>query len=624
MEANPTAGTEVVVIGAGIVGVHSAIQFAKRGLKVVLIDNIVGQKKSFKVGESLLVFSNMFLRTISELDEFNQKCFPKHGVWFTYGMEGTTSFEEKAEWALESTLPQAMRDAFANKALLRAMADDVQIVRPEAEELMQQTARAHPNITFLDTAKVTNVVIAEGGGPHEVTWECKATQRTGVVRTTWLIDCSGRNRLLAKKLKHAAEDVELNDGFKTTAVWGQFSGIKDEMFGENWVNRTSDGARSKRDLNTLHLWGDGYWIWVIRLSEGRISVGATYDQRRPPAGAGYREKFWDIIRRYPLFDGMLSDDNMLEFHVFKNCQHITDTFVSEKRYGMIGDAASVIDAYYSQGVSLALVTSWHITNIMERDLRERRLDKEYIARVNRHTRQDWHIMRNMVIEKYTSAMADGRFFVMTHLLDMIIFVGAAFPRYLLVRWLVETQGSTARETPVMREMRRYLEENLYYSKIGSLAPEKVQKVQRGLQASLSERARWRVENGVKVTRLKAIVHAPSGLLKFWKLPLSGQREFEDISPKPVKQIPKWLAMTGEETNPRMLKMARPLMASTFFLMYGYDGLSTAVTKVRQRLERLPGAAATAETTAAGRRGEAPEPAMNGAAPVRNVLREVSA
>src|SRR5438105_10152192 len=82
--------TEVAIIGAGIVGLFNALQFAKRGFTVTIIDDVVGQKRSYKVGESLLVFSNMFLRTIGGLDDFLQReSIPKSGVWFTYGAEGT-------------------------------------------------------------------------------------------------------------------------------------------------------------------------------------------------------------------------------------------------------------------------------------------------------------------------------------------------------------------------------------------------------------------------------------------------------------------------------------------------------------------------------------------------------
>lgn len=572
--------TEVIVMGAGIIGVHNAIQCAKRGFQVVLIDNVADQKLSYKVGESLLVFSNMFLRTISELDEYNQQAFPKDGVWFTYGMEGATSFEDKTEWALQSVIPQSMRDAFVNPRFLRALVDDVQIVRPEAEELLHATARAHPNITFLDTARVKEAVINKDGGPHDVTWKCQATGETGSIRTKWIIDCSGRNRFLAKRQGHAVEDIECNDGFRNSAIWAQFANVPDEMFGEQWTHRFGDGSNAKRNHDTLHLWGDGYWIWVIPLSQGRISIGVSYDHRTSLPGNNYKEKFWNIIRRYPLFDGVLLEENVLEFNVFKNCQHLTDTFVSTNRYGMVGDAASVIDAYYSQGMSLAMVTSWHLTNIIERDLRENVLDREYVERVNIHTRMDWHIMRNLIKVKYTAAIQDSRFFLLSHLLDMVTFVGIAFPRYQLARWLVDTDGNTANEKPIHKQMRVNLMKNLFYSRRRLLSPVRVQKVQRYFQEKLAERALWRLENDVKVANLRCLVRTPGGMIQFWKLLFASSKPFVDISPKPMAEPPKWLYLTGEETSPRLLKIVGPVMTLIFALMYFFDWTATGVSKLR--------------------------------------------
>ncbi|NNC10177.1 FAD-dependent oxidoreductase, partial [Corallococcus exiguus] len=118
---------------------------------------------------------------------------------------------------------------------------------------------------------------------------------------------------------------------------------------------------------------------------------------------------------------LIGEETLLEFQSFRNVQHWTDRFVSERRYAMAGDAGSIIDAYYSQGIALALVSSWHIANIVERHVKTRRIDQAYIDRVNEATRQDWHMLRNMVREKYTPAIEDPRFFLLSHILDMAIF-----------------------------------------------------------------------------------------------------------------------------------------------------------------------------------------------------------
>lgn len=627
---------DVAIMGAGIVGLFNALQYAKRGFQVVLLDNARGQKRSFKVGESFLIFTNPFLRTVGGLDAFAGECFPKHGVWFTYGLEHSQRFEATSEWGVHADPPHYLYEEAADKRYFRAALMDVQIVRPEAEDVMREQLRAFPNVRFLDTVKVRDVVIQEEGSPqpHEVRWACQATRTEGTVQARWVLDCSGRNRLLAKKLKHT---VALDDGFQTTAVWGQFEGITDDLFGEPWVHTYADGDQTSRDLHTLHLWGEGYWIWVIRLSKERISVGATFDQRKPPPGDTPEAQMWELFNRHPPLAKVLSKERMLEFRMYRDVQYMTDTFVSPRRYGMVGDAASIVDAYYSQGISLALVSSWHIANLVEQDLRGEGMDREYLERVNRATRQDWHIMRNMIREKYTAAIADSRFFVLSHMLDLSIFWSAGASRSRIARWLVETGGDTRQETPELRELREYLSRHMFYSQTKpwhGLTPERVRELQGRLQAGIGERARWRLENGVKVPVLKAIVRLAAPVPQLWKLPFLRGLEQADLSAedfvhpeKFLKRVPAWLRRLLPETPSERLSRAIALRGQTllalFLLGYAYDWADTEVHKLLLQLgllepapQEAPGAGPVsldeARAKAAGA-GSTPQ-----AAPRRNV------
>lgn len=585
--------SEVAVIGAGIVGMFNALQYAKRGIRVTLIDDIVHQKKSYKVGESLLIFSNMFLRTVTGLDDFLRKSIPKKGVWFLYGAEDQKGFENATEWALERTLPQSWIDAWDNQLLYRAQVEDAQIVRPEAEAVVAEQIRAHENIHFIDHARVKDVEIGENGQLHEITWKDRKTGETGVVEANWVVDCSGRNRFLTKKRGHQLEPKELEDGFQTTAVWGQFSEIDKKDFGETWAFQFEDGKVAQRDSTTVHFWGKGYWIWVINLSEGRISVGVTFNQDLPPAGANMKEQFWNVIRRYPVFDGILGEDNMLEFRAYKNVQHMTDTFVSPHRYAITGEASSIIDAYYSQGMSHSFVGSWHTANIVEEDLRDQNLNHQYIDRVNESLVEDYRMIRNQVRGKFTEVIADSRFFLLSHVLDMIMFIAVGTPRYQVGRWLVETECSTAKEQPVHRKMRKYLTKRLFYSRIfWPLTPKATRKLQGYLQRVIAERARWRLENGVEVPKVKCVVRFAAGLIPFWRIIGQPKDATVDLSPIEFEGTPpKFLLFTGKERFPLALKLANTFTICTFLGLFVHDWASTLRAKVALRFsgaaQRLP-------------------------------------
>jgi 2-polyprenyl-6-methoxyphenol hydroxylase-like FAD-dependent oxidoreductase len=594
--------TEVAIIGSGIIGLFNALQFAKRGIRVTIIDDFVGQKKSYKVGESLLVFSNAFLRTAGGLDKFLlAKAVPKLGVWFTYGLEGQTRFDNTTEWAIERTLPEWLEKGFADPLLYRAGVEDAQIVRPEAEEEMASQVRAHPNITFLDRAKVKDVNISQEGRPHEVIWESRSLNCSGRLKADWVIDCSGRVRLLAKKFGHQMEESEMEkDGFRTTAVWAQFSGIRKEMFGEAWSYQFSDGGDAKRDRCTSHLWGDGYWIWVINLAGGRISVGVTFNQKTPPPGASYEEQFWNVLNRYRVFDGVLAKENVLEFRVYKNVQHMTDTFASRHRYGLVGDAASIIDAYYSQGMSHSFLTAWHIANIVEEDLRHKNLNLEYIDRLNESLREDWRMVRNMVRGKFTLAIADSRFFLLTHLLDMVLFFAIGICKAQITRWLVETECSTEKELPVHRKIRKYLSKRFFYSQsFWPIPPRMLQAAQKYLQGVLTKRALWRIEKGIQVPQIKCIVRYNAGFIPFWRIFGKPQNARLDISPSAVRAVPpKFLRLTGKERFPPALKLAKFMTLGTFLALFFYDWIVTSRAQLGHMLRGIFGSTTSSSTATA--------------------------
>jgi 2-polyprenyl-6-methoxyphenol hydroxylase-like FAD-dependent oxidoreductase len=592
----------VTIIGAGILGLMNAMQYAKRGIDVVLIDDVVGQKRSYKVGESLLIFTNPFLRTIGDLDDFLQNSFAKHGVLFVYGAENKTDFESATEWGFQTKLPDRWYAAMPNKKLFRSVFFDAQMVRPEAEDLLLQSVRNHPKITFLDTALVKDVTVSEDETPNTVYWECQHSKRKGVVQTKWIIDCSGRRRYLVKKFNHDIPEVH-TDGFKTTAVWAQFANFTDELFDERWTYNYPDAGHTLRDRNTLHFWGIGYWMWLIRLSGDRVSVGVTFESHFAPEGKNYKEQFWNIINRYPLMRDKISEETMLEMRTYKDVQYMTDTFISPKRYVIVGDAASIIDAYYSQGISLALVTSWHAANIIQDELETGKMDRDYLNHVNRATVQDWYMMRHMVRGKFTPAIQDSRFFLLSHILDFTIFTAIGIPRYRLTRWLAETGGDPKAEQPVHTWIRHYLRTRLYLSQTrpwGWLSPEFVQNLQRRWQERLTERALWRLENGVEVKQIKAIVRVNAALPLIGRL-FSSKKKV-DISPTEFHE-PAWLRLRGTELNPIPLSMGGPVYLMLFMGMYFYDMCDTMVRKTlftlnpgkAKKLKEARMAALTAQT-----------------------------
>lgn len=569
---------DVCVIGAGVVGLHNALQYARRGLSVVIVDELTERSKNaYKVGESLLIFSNAFLRTIGELDQELTESFEKRGVWFTYGLEGKQAFDgEISEWGFQNAIPKKWLDTIEDKKFGRTMFQDVQIVRPEIEAVLRDRLSHFDNIAFIDYGLVTDVQLGKGSD-HLVHWRSKRESRGGTVSARWLIDCSGRARFLAKRFDH---DVPLDDGFVTSSVWAQFSDCKEEFFDERWDFAFPEGEVVRRDLDTVHLWGDGYWIWLIRLSRDRISVGVSLHRKRVDVDRNLRKAFWQIVRRYPLLD-WLQESNVLDFSAYRDVQHISDTYVSADRYAIVGDASSIIDAYYSQGISLSLSTSWHAANIAERDLREGVLDTAYIKHVNRAALADWRIMRSLVKYKYGPAIADSRFFILDHWLDYLIFGSVIGSRFGISRWLYGTGGHTSAETPELAKLRTRLGRRLFLSQSppwNRLNPAVVARTLERWHAGVERRALWRIKHGVRLRPTTGAMRPNAPLPALWRLPFLRLRRRADLTLRAIPE-PSFFKIKISSRPPRVIGSVGVLLIGITLCALAYDIVDTSARRV---------------------------------------------
>ena len=576
--AQPDLRVDVCVIGAGLLGLHNAMQYAKRGFTVAIVDELTERaKESFKVGESLLVFANAFLRTIGDLDKELSESFEKAGFWMAYGLEGKTGFDEDVyEWGFQNKLPQRWLDKIENQKFVRTMFGDVQIVRPEIEAALRERVSHRPEITFIDRGLARDITLGGADSDHQIAWRSRNGQDSGTVAARWLVDCSGRARVLAKRFGH---DVPLTDDFTTSAVWAQFSGCTDAIFDERWNFTFPDGEVIRRDLDTVHLWGDGYWIWLIRLTGDRISVGVSFDRSRAPKDISVKGMFWDVLRRYPMLS-FLTEEQVLEFRAYRDVQYISDTYVSPQRYAIAGDAASIIDAYYSQGISLSVSTSWHAANIAEQDMRHGTLDTGYINHVNRASLADWRIMRSMVQAKYGPAMADSRFFILDHLLDYLIFGGALLGRYRISRWLADTDGCPSVETPELTDLRVGLTRRLYLSQAAPwhrMDPLRVARLVERWHAGLERRALWRLEHGISPRPTKAALRAHAALPGVWRFPILRWKREADLTLPAIKE-PEFMRVKGTEKRPIILAGSGPMLVAFNTYCLVFDIVDTAVRK----------------------------------------------
>ncbi len=131
-------------------------------------------------------------------------------------------------------------------------------------------------------------------GPEQHQISLSQEDETATVTARWIVDASGRSNLLRRKL-----DLGTDTGHHSNAAWFRLAGgldFEDWSDDEEWLDRMPE--RGLRRLSTTHLIAPGYWLWLIQLATGPISIGVCADPRFHPFDEiNTFEGFLDWMRR---------------------------------------------------------------------------------------------------------------------------------------------------------------------------------------------------------------------------------------------------------------------------------------------------------------------------------------
>ncbi|MEO8416745.1 MAG: hypothetical protein ABI472_23975, partial [Ginsengibacter sp.] len=136
-----------------------------------------------------------------------------------------------------------------------------------------------------------------------------------------------------------------------------------------WRNFSDPG---RRRLATNHLMGEGYWVWIIPLVDGRTSIGIVAD----PEYHSFDEfntfdKAMNWLEKHePLAAKMLDEhtEKVMDFKVMKHFAYDTKQFYSTDKWALTGEAGAFMDPFYSPGIDfIAIGNSW-IAELIVRDV----------------------------------------------------------------------------------------------------------------------------------------------------------------------------------------------------------------------------------------------------------------
>ena len=347
---------DVVVLGGGLAGLCLSIQLKREhpDTSIIVLEKRDGPapEAAFKVGESTVELSaNYFGEVVGMKDHIESDQLHKIGLRYFWPAGDNTDIAQRVEWGVPFKPPvpsyQLDRGRFEN-----ALAD-------RAREL---------GVDVRGNARVQDVELDADGG-HRVTFT--SGDDTVTVGGRWVVDAAGRAFLLKRKL-----GLEEDNGHNVNSAWFRLAGGIDV---EDWVPQSDDDwfapmtERGLRKLSTNHLCGQGYWVWMIPLSSGAISVGIVAEERfHPYEEMRTFEGALDWLRKHePQLAAVVEarQDDVEDFLKVGDFSYgCKQVFSGSDRWALVGEAGAFLDPFYSPGSDFIAMSNTLTTDMILRDL----------------------------------------------------------------------------------------------------------------------------------------------------------------------------------------------------------------------------------------------------------------
>jgi len=353
----PEGHYDVAILGGGLAGLTMGLQLmrARPGTRVLVAEKRLDppREAAFKVGESSVEIGAHYYREIVGMrDHLEERHIRKLGLRFYLPTGDNSDITKRVEFCTPAHhaafTHQIDRGRFENELFNRNL---------------EQGAEAVRGFRVLDV---------EIGDPHKVT----LGHDNGETEVTahWIVDASGRANLLRKKLGLGTET-----GHHINAAWFRLAGGLDfEAWtdDEEWLGRMPE--RGLRLYSTTHLIDEGYWLWMIQLASGPISIGVCADPRVHPFDEiNTFDGFVEWMKKHEPQLGAEVDSrrsDVQDFLRIEDFSYGSSQCFSKDRWTLAGEAFGFIDALYSPGSDFI-----GFTNTLGGELITHELDGEDIS-----------------------------------------------------------------------------------------------------------------------------------------------------------------------------------------------------------------------------------------------------
>jgi flavin-dependent dehydrogenase len=342
---------DVVIIGAGLAGLSLARQLLLSSDRTILLLDkrpAVPAAKQ-KVGESTVQMGAYYFSKVLDLEEhLLTEHYMKYNLRFYWKQAGARNdgFEDYSQTFIRN---------FSNLVCY-------QLDRNKFEAELLRLNSAYRNFTLAAPATRLRLLLAEQGR-HAL--EFQVSSRQHHVTAEWVVDTSGRNKVLGRTLDHARPNP-IHHG--ASFVW--VDGLVDMEKLSALSSRDRRLHRSRQTtghsplwLATNHFMGEGFWFWIIPL-HGKTSLGVVYDNRLfNEERVDTPQKLVDwACEEFPLFARDLPRRRLLDHGFLRDFSYDCMQTICKSKWARSGEAGRFTDPLYSPGSDLISLHNTLITD----------------------------------------------------------------------------------------------------------------------------------------------------------------------------------------------------------------------------------------------------------------------
>ncbi len=345
---------DVAILGGGLAGLTLALQIkrSRPETNVFVADRRTrpAPEATFKVGESSSEIGAHYFREVVGLaDHIDSEQVRKFGLRYFFPAGDNRDISRRVEWATPRNpslyTHQIDRGRFENELLERCLRHGVDVGRGW---------------------RAGDVNVGKRGAEHTVNLVSEGDSTA--ITSRWLVDATGRSGVLKRHF-----GLEQGNDHVINSAWFRLAGGLDvEEWSDNaeWLGRMPEPGIRRH--STVHLVGEGYWVWLIQLASGPISIGVCADPRVHPFA---RIKDLDSLLNWfgehePQLAATVGKrrDQVLDFLTVEDFSYGCKRVYSPHRWCLTGEAGAFLDPLFSPGSDfIAIGNSW-ITDLILRDL----------------------------------------------------------------------------------------------------------------------------------------------------------------------------------------------------------------------------------------------------------------